>query len=157
MPSELQKELKQTRPFPSLEEEAGVSIHRTAAVLGHAFSEALRGHGITATQYNVLRILRGAGKGGLCRNEVRDRLVAQVPDATRLLDRMTEMGLVTRDRDTPDRRFVTTRLTGKGAKLVTELDEPVTRLHRARLGHLGRLNLQQLIDLLAEARRESKA
>ncbi len=155
MASELVVELKQTRPFATLEEEAGVSIQRTAAVLGHAFSEALKAYGITPTQYNVLRILRGAGKEGLCRNEVRDRLVAQVPDATRLLDRMVEMGLVSRDRDTPDRRYVTARITAKGTKLVTDLDDPVTRLHRSRLGHLGRSKLRQLIDLLAEARRDS--
>lgn len=155
MTSELQIELKQTRPFSSLEEEAGVSIHRTAAVLGHAFAESFREHGITATQYNVLRILRGAGPNGLCRNEVGARLVAQVPDATRLLDRMTEMGLVSRDRDAPDRRFVTARITAKGTKLVNSLDEPVRRLVRSRLGHLGRSKLQQLIDLLADARRES--
>jgi DNA-binding MarR family transcriptional regulator len=154
MTSALQQELKQTKPFPTLEEEAGVSIQRTAAILGHAFAEALREYGITATQYNVLRILRGAGRDGLCRNEVRDRLVAQVPDATRLLDRMVELDLISRDRDGPDRRFVTARITAKGSKLVNELDEPVRRLARARLGHLGRVKLQQLLDLLAEARRE---
>jgi DNA-binding MarR family transcriptional regulator len=155
MPSELQIELKQTRPFSSLEEEAGVSIQRTAAVLGHAMTEAFKPHGITATQYNVLRILRGAGQEGLCRNEVRDRLVAQVPDATRLLDRMADMGLISRDRDAEDRRFVTARITAKGAKVVNELDEPVRQLARARLGHLGRTKLKQLVDLLAEARREN--
>jgi DNA-binding MarR family transcriptional regulator len=152
MPGRLQSDLKQTKPFGSLEQEAMLSIARTAAVLEHALAEALRQHGITATQYNVLRILRGAGKDGLCRNEVRDRMVARVPDATRLLDRMAEMGLVSRDRDAPDRRFVTTRITPAGLELLAELDEPIARLHQEQLGHLGAQQLRTLIDLLAEAR-----
>jgi hypothetical protein len=70
----LRAEIKQHKPFSSVEQEALLNIERTAAVLGHAFADALKPYGITATQYNVLRILRGAGKAGLCRNEVRDRL-----------------------------------------------------------------------------------
>src|SRR4028118_2217200 len=92
MATRLQDEIKQSRPFDSLEQEARLGIERTAALLGHAFGEALKPHGITPTQYNVLRILRGAGEKGLCRNEVRERMVAQVPDATRLLDRMEAAG-----------------------------------------------------------------
>jgi DNA-binding MarR family transcriptional regulator len=157
MPSQLQAELRQTRPFRSLEHEALLSIERTAALLGHGVAEALRRYEVTPTQYNVLRILRGAGERGLCRNDVRDRLVSQVPDVTRLLDRMEEMGLVERERDTGDRRMVFTRLTRKGAQLLARIDEPVTRLHHRQLGHLGATKLRKLIELLAEARAGSAA
>jgi DNA-binding MarR family transcriptional regulator len=157
MPSAILAELKQTRPFRTPEEELGVSIARTAATVEHRMAEMLRDHGITPTQYNVLRILRGAGNEGLCRNEVRDRLVAPVPDATRLLDRMEEMDLVSRHRDTPDRRFVTSRITERGRALVDSLDRPVTAMRRAQFGHLGLAKLKTLIDLLAQARLGGKA
>jgi DNA-binding MarR family transcriptional regulator len=152
MMSDLRSELRQTKPFASLEHEATVSIARTAAILEHGIAEALREHGITPTQFNVLRILRGAGPGGLCRNEVRDRLIAPVPDATRLLDRMVDVGLVSRDRDLEDRRFVTARITQRGLDLLARLDDPLELMHRRRLGHLGEEKLKTLIDLLAEAR-----
>ena len=145
-------EIKQTRPFTSLEQEALLSIERTAAVLGHAFAEALKPWGITPTQFNVLRILRGAGAGGLCRNEIGDRLVAQVPDVTRLLDRLVEMGLIARERDTVDRRQVVARITRDGLRLLASLDEPTEAMHRDQLGHLGPEKLEHLITLLAEAR-----
>jgi DNA-binding MarR family transcriptional regulator len=108
--------------------------------------------GITPTQYNALRILRGAGDKGLCRNEIRDRLVAQVPDATRLLDRMEAAGLIRRERDTADRRFVTTRITDEGLRVVNELDGPVAEMHRRRLGSLDADELRTLISLLARVR-----
>src|SRR3954447_21417189 len=106
MPPTLQEEIRQRKPFVSTEEEAMLSIARTAAVLDHTAGEMLKKHGLTVTQYNALRILRGAGAEGLCRNEIRDRLIARVPDATRLLDRLEESGLVTRTREGEDRRFV---------------------------------------------------
>lgn len=152
MPSRLQEEIKQTRPFTSLEHEALLSIERTSAVLGHRIADALKGFGVTPTQYNVLRILRGAGEHGLCRNEVRDRLVAQVPDVTRLLDRMEHMGHVERERDDRDRRMVYTRITREGLRLLARMDEPILGLHREQLGHMSQRNLRQLIELLAEAR-----
>src|SRR5215207_6491893 len=152
MPTRLRDEIKQTRPFSSLEQEALLSIERTAAVLGHSMAEALRGYGITPTQYNALRILRGAGEGGLCRNEVRDRLIARVPDVTRLLDRLEEMGLIARERDSNDRRLVTTRITREGLKLLARLDGPVAEAHQRQLGHMDERSLRALIGLLAEAR-----
>jgi DNA-binding MarR family transcriptional regulator len=153
--SKLQEELKQSKPFATLEQEALLSIERTAAILGHGVADALRRYGITPTQYNVLRILRGAGEQGLCRNEVRDRLVAQVPDVTRLLDRMEEIGLVDRERAAKDRRMVFTRITRKGLQLLGRIDDPVARLHQQQLGHLGVAKLRTLIRLLAEARHGS--
>jgi DNA-binding MarR family transcriptional regulator len=148
----LQCEVRQTRPFTSLEQEAMLNIVRTAAVLEHLHAETFRRHGITATQYNVLRILRGAGSAGLCRNDVRDRLVAQVPDATRLLDRMESMGLVTRSRDLGDRRQVNATITERGLELLAALDEPVAEAHRRHLGHMTPEELQALIELSTRAR-----
>lgn len=152
MSTSLLRELKQTRPYSTLEEEALVSVARTGALLDHAVAELLRPYGITATQYNVLRILRGAGPEGLCRNEVRDRLVSPVPDATRLLDRMVELGLVSRNRDTPDRRFVTTRITPAGLALLERLDQPIREFDARHFSRLGPKGLKTLVSLLAQVR-----
>jgi DNA-binding MarR family transcriptional regulator len=152
MPTDLRTEIKQGRPFNSLEQEAQLNIERTAAILTHAFADAIKPYGITPTQYNVLRILRGAGENGLCRNDVRDRLIAQVPDVTRLLDRLEETGLVMRERDTTDRRLVTTRITPAGLRLLEQLDEPTVETHRKFLGHMTRAQLRMLIELLSLAR-----
>ena len=152
MAHDLRREIKQARPFQSLEQEALLGLERTAAVHSHAFAEALKPYGITPTQYNVLRILRGAGEPGLCRHEVRDRLVAQVPDVTRLLDRLEEARLIERRRGTEDRRVVTTRITEKGQRLLRELDEPVLAMHKRQLGHMTREQLRTLVELLGVAR-----
>lgn len=128
MATRVHEEIKQARPFPRITEEAGVAIKRTAAVLDHAFGEALRPFGITVTQYNVLRILRGSVATGLCGREVGQRLVSQVPDVSRLLDRMDEMGLITRERDPDDRRHVTARVTQRGLGLLTDVDPVLQRL-----------------------------
>ena len=96
--------------------------------------------------------LRGAGSSGLCRNDVRDRLVAQVPDVTRLLDRLEEAELVSRERDTVDRRLVTTRITKHGLALLARLDQPVEAAHKKQLGHMSSEQLRTLIDLLAIVR-----
>jgi DNA-binding MarR family transcriptional regulator len=152
MTVKLRDEIKQTRPFTGPQEEAYLSVERTAAVLGHALAEALKADAITPTQYNVLRILRGAGEAGLCRNEIRDRLIAQVPDVTRLLDRMESAGLVERERGVQDRRFVTTRISAEGVRLLAKLDEPVRELHSHLLRQLSAAELKTLIRLLAKAR-----
>ena len=153
MESSLQREIGQTQPFQSLEQEASLSLQRTAALLSHTTAEWLKPYGITPTQYNVLRILRGAGGGGLCRNEVRDRMVTQVPDVTRLLDRLEEAGLIERTREGTDRRFVTTRITDEGLRLLEELDEPIAERHRHQLGEIGKADLETLVRLLARVRR----
>ena len=150
----LQSELKQRNPFGSLEQEAMLSIARTAALLEHGTAEALKPYGLTPTQYNALRILRGAEPAGLCRNEVRDRLVARVPDATRLLDRLEDVGLVLRERQGDDRRFVRGRVTRAGLDLLRSLDDVVQALHAAQLGHLGERKLRALVGLLEEARKQ---
>src|SRR5712691_11689841 len=136
MTSVLQAELKQNKPFKSLKEEAHLSIQRTAALLEHAFESALKPHRITATQYNVLRILRGSEPDGLCRKEIGDRLVRQVPDVTRLLDRLEDMTLISRERGGEDRRYVTTRITRAGLRLLRQLDDRIDDIHEEQLGHL---------------------
>jgi DNA-binding MarR family transcriptional regulator len=152
MARDLQSELKRSKPFSSAEQEAMLSVASTAARLDHEMIDVLKPHGLTPTQFNALRILRGAGPEGLCRNEVRDRLIARVPDATRLLDRLEETGLVVRGREGEDRRFVRARITRRGLDLLARLDDVVIDLHRRQLGHLGPRKLRTLIDLLAEAR-----
>ena len=152
MSSALAAELKQNKPFASLEEEAALSISRTAAVLEHRVSQHLKVHGLTPSQYNVLRILRGAGPEGLCRNEVGARLVNQVPDVTRLLDRMEDTGLISRQRGSEDRRYVTTRISRKGLDLVDKLDQPMRDLLNTLLGHVGDKNLRAVVDGLAAVR-----
>jgi DNA-binding MarR family transcriptional regulator len=152
MATHLRDEIKQTRPFSSLEQEAYLGVGRTWAVLEHALAEALKRYGITPTQYNVLRILRGAGASGLCRGEVMERMIARVPDATRLLDRMESAGLIERERGVTDRRFVTTRITGEGLRLLGVLAEPILALHRQQFDGLTPADLEKLIELLELAR-----
>ncbi len=155
MPSDLQVELKQHKPFRSLKEEANISILRTAALLEHAFESALKPHRITATQYNVLRILRGSEPNGLCRNEIGARLVRQVPDVTRLLDRLEDAKLISRQRGGNDRRYVTTRITKAALRLLDQVDRRIDETHVEQLGHLDEAQLRRLVTLLAAVRRRT--
>lgn len=148
----LHDELKQAKPFELIEEEAHVSIARTAALLDRAFAQLLKPHRLTPTQYNVLRILRGAGNQGLCRFELGERLVTPVPDVTRLLDRMEQMQLVARERSDTDRRLVRTFVTPKGLALVNTLDAHLREFHERRLAHIERRRLKELVETLAAVR-----
>ncbi len=152
MPPDLRDDIGQRKPFTSLEQEAFLNLLRTQAELSDSFERMLRPHGVSGTQYNVLRILRGSGPDGLCRNEIRDRLLTRMPDVTRLLDRMEEAGLVSRTRSSEDRRQVGTHLTSSGRDLVDRLDEVVAEEHRQRLGHLTEKQLKTLVELLTHAR-----
>jgi DNA-binding MarR family transcriptional regulator len=116
--------LKQTRPFVSLEQEVYLSLLRTTSELSHAVDQFFRPFGITSSQYNVLRILRGAGADGLCRNEISERMVTATPDMSRLLDRMEKAGWVTRERAEDDRRQVSTYITKSGMELLAKLETP---------------------------------
>jgi len=149
----LHEELKSPRPFDLLEEEAHLSIVRTAAVIEREFAQLLKPYGLTPTQYNVLRILRGA-PDGLCRNEVGARLLREVPDVTRLLDRMKAMRLIGRQRSDADRRMVRTRITQKGLDVLESLDGRIRRAHRDRLAHVSQTRLRGLVETLAEVRRQ---
>jgi DNA-binding MarR family transcriptional regulator len=152
MPSRLQAELKQTKPFPRQSSEAALSVIRTAAVLEHQINDALRPCGITSLQYNVLRILRGAGSNGLCGREISERLVSKVPDVSRLLDRMEGMQLLRRERDADDRRHVTARITPKGLSVLDEARPKLEVVERERFGHIDGERLQVIIDVLADVR-----
>lgn len=144
-----------TRRAGALEEEVHLAILRTAAVLEHAFGQALKPYGITQTQYNVLRILRGAGQDGLCRNEIAARLIRPVPDVTRLLDRLTEMGLIGRRRSDTDRRLVRTEITVEGLDLLGRLDGPMAAIHSQRLAHVDPQTLRALADALTLVRQSA--
>jgi DNA-binding MarR family transcriptional regulator len=148
----LQAEIKQTKPFASRGAEALLSILRTAAVLDHQLAEALKPHGLTPTQYNVLRILRGAGAAGLCGREIAERMVARVPDAPRLLERLEAMRLIGRTRDPGDRRHVTARIRPEGLALLKVADPATVAVERARFGRLSARTLGGLIDGLAAVR-----
>jgi DNA-binding MarR family transcriptional regulator len=152
MTKRLQDEIKQTRPFRSLEEEVMLGLARTSDTLARGADEVLKASGLTATQYNVLRILRGAGAHGLSCGDVAGRMITRDPDLTRLLDRLEARRLVTRARDGDDRRVVTTRITPAGLALLAELDEPVQEQNRRSLAHLGDRKLQALARLLDEVR-----
>ncbi len=152
MAADLRREIRQQKPFGSLAQEAHLNIQRTQAAIDDGLEQLLKAHGVSGTQYNVLRILRGAGNDGLCRQEIADRLLTRMPDVTRLLDRMEEAGLVERERSATDRRIVSTRLTKTGRSLVDSLDTPVLEEHERVLGHLTTAQLRMLIELLTLAR-----
>ncbi len=152
MSTQLRDELQQSKPFKSLREEALVSIARTEAVWREHLERVLGPRGLSGTQYNVLRILRGAGPDGLCRNQIGERLISRMPDVSRLLDRMEAAGLVRRMRSTEDRRLVNTTLTTQGRTLVDDLDAEVAKAQDAQLGHMTQAQLRALIDLLSLAR-----
>jgi DNA-binding MarR family transcriptional regulator len=152
VPGRLRREIQQTKPFPTLEEEVFVGLQRTATLFLIGLSEALTKAGVSPAQYNVLRILRGAGREGLACGAIWERMVTRDPDMTRLLDRLEARGLVTRARGQRDRRVVTASVTARGLRLLSGLDRPVTRSHRRTLGHMSRSALRSLATLLEQAR-----
>src|SRR5215213_4719395 len=152
MAGRIQAELQQNKAIGSLEEEAYLNIQRTANALSQRIAELLRGHDLTSAQYNVLRILRGAGEGGLNASDIAGRMITRDPDVTRLVDRLEKRGLVERWRCSEDRRVVWTRISPAGRELIDPLDQPVDELHRSMLAHLSAEKLQTLIALLEEAR-----
>lgn len=154
MAGRLQAAVKQKKPHRLLEEEAFVHLERTADVLLQGVGETLKAAGLSPTQYNVLRILRGAEPAGLACREIGERMINRDPDVTRLLDRLEGRRLVLRTRDRQDRRVITTRITAEGLRLLKELDAPVAQAHTRQLGHLGKVRLRRLIELLELARRQ---
>ena len=133
------------------EELAFLELLRTSDQLNRRLVTVLKAEELSDTQYNVLRILRGAPEGLPC-GEIGNRMITRDPDITRLLDRMEKRSLISRCREAQDRRTVLTRITPEGLKLLSRLDEPVQNAHRAQLGHLGRERLKALCDLLRAAR-----
>lgn len=158
MPRTLHHELKKKNPFDSPEQEAYLNLARTHALLTGPLSQLFKAHGLSEATYNILRVLRGVrqhpeqGRDALPSGEVGDRLVARVPDVTRLIDRLVNAGLVERTRGEEDRRVVLLRITAAGLATLRKLDKPVLDLHAASLGHLTRAELRQLNTLLEKAR-----
>ena len=140
-----------SRPLPP-EQAAFLNVLRTEDLLTAELRALLTGHGITAQQYNVLRILRGADPEGLPILEIGVRMVTRVPDVTRLVDRMEAAQLVVRTRSDSDRRVVRTTLTAEGTRIVDSLLQPVTELHRQQLSHLTPDELAELSRLLEKIR-----
>ena len=152
MSGRLQAELKQRKPFRSLEEEAYLNLVRTEDALTQKQVELFRTAGLSASQYNVLRILRGAGPDGLPCGEIVERMVTRDPDMTRLLDRLEKRGLAARSREEKDRRVVMNRITDEGLRVLKGLDAPLLELLSRELGHLGADKLRELVTLLELAR-----
>jgi DNA-binding MarR family transcriptional regulator len=144
----LQAELQQKTPFASQEQEAYLSLLRTADALEAQVEEWLKGFGLTGTQYNALRILRGAGPEGLPCREIGERMITHDPDVTRLLNRLEDRGLVERTRARHDRRIIYGKITAAGLKLLREMDGPIEKHGREMLRHVGHEKLKQLIELL---------
>jgi len=151
-PIGLQAELRQTKSFSSLHAEAFLNLVRTSALLQHALHLKLKPYGVTETQYNSLRILRGAGSSGLTCAEIAERLVSQDPDITRLVARLQRQGLVRRQRGEKDRRVVLTKITAAGLDRLKQADPVVDRTVNALLSHLSSSDLRTMIDLLERAR-----
>ena len=150
--STLQDEIKQTRPFRSAAEEVVVSVLRTAAVMQRHLSQVVEAHGITIQQYNVLRILRGAGDAGLPTLAIRDRMVEEAAGITRLLDKLETAGYVIRERSTPDRRQVLCQVTPRGVRLIAELEAPMDAANQRAASMLDRGEQQQVVELLGAIR-----
>lgn len=151
----LQHELGKKRPFESLEQEAALSVLRTSDQLQIRFARLLREHGLTPSQYNVLRILRGEGKP-LPILEIAGRTITVVPGITGLIDRLEQAGFVSRVRCEKDRRVIYVALAGHGSRTLAALDEPLLVLHHKLLGHLSRAELKELIRLLEKVREPLK-
>ncbi len=136
---------------PSPEEAAFLELARTTDILSRGLLKVIKTEDLSPTQYNVLRILRGSPEGLPC-GEIAARMITRDPDVTRLLDRLEKRGLVSRCRETKDRRTVWTRITPEGLKVLARLDEPIQNAHRKQLGHLGPKGLQELTELLRVSR-----
>jgi DNA-binding MarR family transcriptional regulator len=136
------------------EEATFLELARTTDALSRGVIPVLKAEDLSPNQYNVLRILRGAPEGLAC-GEIASRMITRDPDVTRLLDRLEKRQLVSRCRETEDRRTVRTRISAGGFKLLARLDEPVLTAHRKLLGHLGQRRLKALSEMLREARRQA--
>jgi DNA-binding MarR family transcriptional regulator len=148
----IQAELKQSKPFKSAAEEAFLTLQRTADVITRRYEQFLRRWDVSGTQYNVLRILRGAGAEGHRCGAIGDRMVKHDPDITRLLDRMEKAGWIERARDTKDRRVVITRISRKGLDLLKEIDKPLEDFTQEISQHVSEKHFRQLTELLNELR-----
>jgi DNA-binding MarR family transcriptional regulator len=151
----LKHEIAQKLPFSSVEEEAVLNLMRTADATQRAFHLRFREWRITSTQYNVLRILRGAHPEGLTCAAIGDRMITAEPDITRLLGRLKTLKLIKQRRDRHDRRVVWTQISEAGLELLAAMDPHIEKLPVELLGHLSHTELTELIRLLEHARKAS--
>ena len=133
-----------------LEAQIFVALLRAADSLASQGDQLMKANGVTSAQYNVLRILRGAGPDGLPCNAIGERMISRDPDMTRLLDRMEKRELITRERQKEDRRVVKARITGEGLKLLKKMDAPIRELHKSQFAHMTSARLKTLMELLSE-------
>jgi MarR family transcriptional regulator, organic hydroperoxide resistance regulator len=152
MPRGLQAELKQKLPFKSREQEVYLALLRTSDSLQQEVEARLKDFGLTGTQYNALRILRGAGPEGLPCREIGERMITHDPDITRLLNRLEDRGFVERTRAKGDRRVIYGKITPAGLKLLREMDGPIDKHGREMFRHVGQDKLKRLIELLEAVR-----
>ena len=152
MASPARRGRSRAKPPAGIEETVFQQVLRTADALLEPEAALLREADLSFAQYNVLRILRGAGAEGLPCGEIAERMVNRDPDITRLLDRLEARGLMRRARDRRDRRVVVAGITAAGLAVLRPLDGPVTRVHRDQLAHMTRKELETLIGLLEKAR-----
>lgn len=148
----IQAEIKQKQPFGSPEEEAYLALLRTADRLQWRLAELLKPHRLSSTQYNALRILKGAGSRGLPCGDIGERMVSRDPDITRLLDRLQRRRLIRRRRGRKDRRVIEAHITSAGLRLLRGLEAEVAEMPRQLLGHLNTQELDSLIRLLQVVR-----
>lgn len=151
--SALQAEMGQRRPFRSLRQEAAVGLLRTASVVTRAFARVVEPSGVSWPQYNALRIVRGAGSGGIATLAIRERMIDEGTTITRLLDKLEAAGLIRRERTLPDRRQVLCFVTPDGRRLLDGLDPKVDALDEAVMAGLSEGRLETFVGLLDEIRR----
>lgn len=150
--SSVQSEIRQSRPFRSKAQEATVALLRTASVVGRALARVIEPWGLSLAQYNALRIIRGAGTGGIPTLAIRERMIEEGTTITRILDKLEEAGHIRRERSTPDRRQVMCMATAAGRKLLDELDPIVDAADEEAVAALSAREIEQLIALLDTAR-----
>jgi len=149
----LAAELRQSKPFASVEEEALLNIARTHEFIQQRMAEFFKQFQLTATQYNILRILRGAGKDGISCSQAAERMVTADSDITRLLDRLEARNLIARERSREDRRVVVSRIADEGLDLLKAIDKPLSEFVKEQAGHVGQERLEQLIGILESIRK----
>lgn len=150
----LQEEIQQSRPFRSQSQEATIALMRTASVVSRRFARVVEPHGLSLAQYNVLRILRGAGEAGLPTLAIRDRMIDEGSTVTRLLDKLEKASLVTRDRSRPDRRQVLCKITTQGEALLATLDPQIDAMDLTTVAMLAPDQRETLLSILTTIRAE---
>lgn len=152
MPGKIAQEISQTKPFPAVEEEIFLNLARTTEYLSQGLGDLFRHYNLSLTQYNVLRILRGAGPEGLSCTDAARRMITHDPDITRLFDRLEARQLIARTRSQTDRRVVVAVITGNGQDLLSQIDQPLLDLHERQFGALNQEEKVRLIDFLERLR-----